>query len=65
MSTAVEDILEIVKIALTNARKGLKEKRDEQKNIKPKDVQGEIVLGGRLKGLQQAIDIVKQIQGGE
>lgn len=51
-----------IKEKLIKARKQLQEQKEKQYQMKPKDKQSLISLGGRIKGLQQAIDIAIELK---
>jgi len=45
---------------IVEARKQITEEKERQRSLEPNDRQGEMAFNSQLKGLQQAIDIVKQ-----
>ena len=53
-----KEIQEAIREAIVEARRTQHSRLSQHTIIKPKDRQGVSALKGRLKGLQQAIDIV-------
>lgn len=53
---------EVILDKLIEARRKLEERNASLALLKPKDIKTLTSLGCRMKGLQQAIDIIKQVQ---
>ena len=63
--TRIEVIFKEIEDYIINSRRMAKKKREHQKQIKPKDINSQILIGGKMKSLQNVLNKVQTLKDRE